>query len=203
MKALLLDVDGVILNKGEYFSLRFAREHGVPVELVTEFFKGPFVACQKGEADLKEEIVPYLEKWGWKGDAESFMKYWFESDFSPNEERIEQVRELRRNGVRCYIASNNEKYRAQYITEQLTKYDVVEGAFFSSDLTLRKDNPEFFRAVLRALDLKPADVTFIDNDERNVATARELGIDAREYHEGILTELTQNEMAHEFKMKIN
>ncbi len=60
MRFLLLDVDGVVLQKGEYFSERFSRDYSVPLTEVIPFFKSPLVACQKGEADLGRELEPYL-----------------------------------------------------------------------------------------------------------------------------------------------
>jgi hypothetical protein len=60
-KVILLDADGVVLKKGvEYFSVRFAREYGAPLEEITAFFKNEFRLCQENKLDLKEELAKRL-----------------------------------------------------------------------------------------------------------------------------------------------
>jgi len=186
MKALLLDADGVVFNKGEYFSERFAREYGVPSEKVVAFFKGPFVLCQKGDADLKVEIKPYLEDWNWSGSVDSFLKYWFESDCTINDNIKDLISKYRGNGVKCYLASNNEIYRSDFLKDLLQKENILDGTYFSGYLKVRKENPEFFQKILNDLNTEPSGVYFVDNEEKNVASARSLGINAKLYTEDVL-----------------
>lgn len=188
MKALLLDADGVVLKKGEYFSERFAREYNVPLEDVVEFFKGPFAACQKGEADLKEEIKLYLDKWKWEGSTDDFLDYWFKSDVVLNSEIEEIISMYKEKGIKVYLASNNEKYRAKAIETLLKEKDLLDGVYFSSHLKVRKENPEFFEHVIEELGVEPSEIAFVDNDEKNIESAASLGIDARLYNSEILRE---------------
>ncbi|MFM2381894.1 MAG: hypothetical protein RLZZ76_661, partial [Candidatus Parcubacteria bacterium] len=118
MKALLLDADGVVLKKGELFSEQFSREYNIPLEEVIPFFKNELGRCQKGEADLKEVLPPYLESWSFGGTVDDFLEYWFR-DVEINPEIIELVAECKEKGIACYLASNNEKYRARRIEEKL------------------------------------------------------------------------------------
>ena len=192
MKFLLLDADGVVLKKGEYFSERYSREHNVPLESIVEFFKGPFMLCQKGEADLREELLPYLDKWGWKEGVDAFLQYWFDSDVVINEAIKTPLTTLRGRGVACYLASNNEKYRAAAILEKIQGENLLDGAYFSSDLKVRKDNPEFFEHILNDLGVDTGDVYFTDNDQKNVDAALSLGIHADLYREGLLESLSAN-----------
>jgi HAD superfamily hydrolase (TIGR01509 family) len=189
MKVLLLDADGVVLNKGEYFSERFAREHDVPLESVRTFFAGPFGGCQTGEKDLKEEIRPYLEAWNWQGSVDDFLAYWFQDvQVDPNIEPI--IKELRDKGVRSYLASNNEHYRARKIEAKLG--DMLDGCFFSADLKSKKENPDFFKYIIEKLEVEPMDAAFVDNDQKNVDAAASLGIRAYLYDPEILNRLSSD-----------
>jgi putative hydrolase of the HAD superfamily len=189
MKILLLDVDGVVLQKGEYFSVRFAREYNVDPESVVEFFRGPYLECQKGEADLKEVLKPYLEKWGWKTGVDDFLQYWFTSDVVLNPGITEVLSQFKEKGVRCYLASNNEVYRAEVIMKFLEETDLLAGAYFSSQLKVRKEDPAFFAHIVRDLQVTPKDVYFVDNDQKNVDSASSVGIHAYLYTPQVLADL--------------
>jgi len=196
MKALLLDADGVVLKKEEYFSERFAREYDLAIDDVVEFFKGPLVRCQTGEADLKEELTPYLERWDWNKGIDEFLNYWFE-DITINNSVEDFVSECRKKGLACYMASNNEHYRARKIEEVLG--DMLDGYFFSADLKVRKENPEYFETTLERIALPALEVAFTDNEEKNVEAAKEVGISALLYQEGVLSQLLRDDLGNEFK----
>jgi len=189
MKILLVDADGVILKKGEYFSEKFAREHNVPLEKVVEFFKGPFGLCQKGTADLKEELAPYLTSWNWDKGIEAFLDYWFNYDVEFNSNVELTLARFRDQGVKCYLASNNEKYRANFIRSKIDAKKLLDGYYFSYEIKHKKSEPAFFEFVLGDLQVEPEEVYFIDNDESNIAAALSLGIKAYLYNNGLLDEL--------------
>ena len=178
MKVLLLDADGVVLKKGEYFSEIFARENNLPLDSVVPLFRDMLPLCQEGKRDLKKESETYFPQWNWQGTAEDFLELWFK-DIVPDEKIISAIAQLRKNGVACYMASNNEQYRAKRIRETLG--NALDGYFFSSDLKFRKANPEFFRLVLETLQVLPAEVMYIDNDQKNIDAALTHGIDAKLY----------------------
>lgn len=181
MKVLLLDADGVTLKKEEYFSERFAREYSIPVEDVVPFFKNEFRLCQQGKLDVKEVLAEYLPKWGWEKTVEDFLDYWFTSDTHPDEDIFAVVAKIRESGNKCYLVSDQEKYRAQYIREHLKFDERLDGCFFSHEFGFSKSEPEFFQMVLEKLGVEPSDVVYLDDDEKNVGVAKALGVDARLY----------------------
>src|SRR5258708_7184557 len=77
IKAILFDVDEVVIKREKYFSQKYSEEYKVPQEQVMEFFKGEYQDCAIGKMDLKEVLPKYLKKWGWQGSLEEFMDYWF------------------------------------------------------------------------------------------------------------------------------
>lgn len=182
VKAILFDADGVVIKRqSEYFSVRFTREHGAPREELTAFFKSKFRECQIGKADLKAELEPLLSKWGWAEGADAYLRYWFSNDTETNPEVLKVVEDFRAKGVGCYLATDQEKYRARYIREELDLKNKFDGEFFSCDIGFSKSEPEFFAAVLEKLQFPAADVMYFDDDEENVKVAKSLGIDAYFY----------------------
>lgn len=186
MKVLLLDADGVLLKSEELFSVRFSKEYNVPLESVSDFFKGPFSECQSGTRDLKIELLAYLAKWGWEKSVDDFLAYWFESDTTFNENVCEIVKKIRETGAKCYLASNNEKYRAEDLWRRINERNLLDGHFFSWELQTKKDNPLFFQKILNELAITPAEVCFVDDDERNVTAAKSVGIEAYLYDDSAL-----------------
>ncbi|NTW29673.1 MAG: HAD-IA family hydrolase [Candidatus Moranbacteria bacterium] len=175
IKAILLDIDGLLLKKQRYFSEIYSEQCGVPTESILPFFRSAFGRCQVGAADLKEELLPYLEAWKWNGTVEAFLEYWF-SFCILDDDVMSVVRSLRRDGLKCYVVSQQEKYRTEYIRKNVIPDDEIDGSFYSFELGMPKSDTRFFDAVLEALHLPPEAVVFFDDEEENVEVGRSLGI---------------------------
>jgi putative hydrolase of the HAD superfamily len=181
LKAILLDADGVVLVKQGYFSEKFSDECNVPLELITPFFKNEFRVCQLGKADLKEVLLPYLQQWGWQDSVDSFLRYWFTSDTQPDQIVLDKVQQLRNRSLKCYLVTDQEKYRAKYIREELGFNSRFDDCFFSYDLGYSKSEASFFEKVLAKITTAGSETLYFDDEEKNIITAKQLGIDARLY----------------------
>lgn len=181
MKVVLFDVDGVTLKDNGYFSDRYARDYGVPLSKVTPFFKEVYRECVTGEKDLKEELAAWLPEWKWTKSVDEFVQYWFSSDADVDHLVLAEVEKLRARGIECYVASNQDKYRGEYIRTALGFQSRFDGCFFSHVLGVPKSDPLFFEKVIQELGVAPAEITYFDDDSNNVEAAKSLGIDARLY----------------------
>ena len=183
LKAVLLDADGVtLLPRKKYFSDILAEDYGVPLEQILPLFKNEFKDCLIGKADLKEVLKnKYLKSWGWKGSVEELLVYWWRGEGQLNEPVWGLIRLLRKKVIRCFLASDQEKYRAEHLLKTLKLEKLLDGAFFSCKMGVGKNNPAFFERILTDLKLKPEEVLFWDDEEENVVVAKEVGIDARLY----------------------
>ena len=74
---------------------------------------------QLGKADIKDALKKYLPPWGWKKSADEFLEYWFKFDSVLNREMLKSIKDLRKSGIKCYLATNNEKYRVEYFENVL------------------------------------------------------------------------------------
>ncbi len=181
IKALLFDADGVLLN-GEYWSKHLARDYNVPYDKIEPFFLHEFKDCLEGKVDLKEAIAPYIPKWGWKGSVDELLDYWFKSEHVLDEPLVEYVQGLRSRGIKCYVATNQEKYRAQYMLEKMGFAESFDGVFASCNLGHQKPSKEFFAAVHDKLhDYKLSELLFWDDSEKFVEAARQVGLNAEVY----------------------
>lgn len=177
IKAILFDADGVLIN-AEKFSNQLEKDRGVSKEITKPFFDGIFQSCLIGKSDLKEVIEPHLKEWGWEGGVEDFLEYWFKSEHKRDEELVEYIKELKEKSIKCYLATNQEKYRLSYILERMGFGEIFEKEVFSScNLGVKKPNKEFFEKVLETLkDFKKEELIFWDDKMMNIETANQLGI---------------------------
>src|SRR5262249_57019733 len=51
------------------------------------------------------------------------------------------IHELRAEGVRCYLATNQQNMRAAYMRKTLDYDDLFDGQFFSCDMGVAKPDP--------------------------------------------------------------
>jgi len=179
IKTILLDADGVAIRKRErFFSERFAERYHIPLAEIMPFFKNEMRQTFVNKADLKEVLLPYLKTWKWEGSVDEFLAYWFAEESPRDEIVIAYVQDLRAKGVRCYLATDREKYWAHYLLETTGLKNAFDGFFFSYDVGHEKDSADYFLEVSRRLGLPPTEVSYWDDDQKNVDVAQSVGIDA-------------------------
>jgi len=179
---ILFDTDGIIIQRKTYFSQRFSDEFDIPMEKVRPFFNQEFQLCLVGKADIKVELKKYIKEWGWEKTIDDFLVYWFECESDIDKRIIESVKILREKGVRCYLHTNNEKYRTEYLFEKLKLKNYFDGIFFSAKLGFKKPQQEFWFAIYNHLG-KPnkQEVFLLDDDEKNVLSAKKFGFQSEFY----------------------
>ncbi len=183
-KIIFFDADGVtVVARKKLFSQRLHEDYGVPTELVMPLFKNEFYKCVLGEMDLKKVLEErYLPSWGWEGTTDELLKYWWSAEEQLNTQVIDVIDKLRKQGARCYLATDQERYRAEYIMKGMGLGDHIDKAFFSSDLGLSKATPEYWYKVMSALAVEDfSQVEYWDDEIENVEAAKKVGLDARLY----------------------
>ena len=164
-----------------YFTEICAEKYNLPLDKITPFFKGPFQLCQKGESDLKVAIKPYLDEFHWPLKVDDYLQEWFQSDNQINDELINYISEIKNKGVQCHLATDQEKYRAEYIAKKLDFENIFDTLFFSFNLKTSKSDPAFFKLIIQELQLNPSQILYFDDEIENVASAKSVGVEAYIY----------------------
>ena len=94
--------------------------------------------------------------------------------------KLRAIERLRQRGVRTYVLSNNNPVgmaavRQLCTADGRTLEDYFDKIYVSCEMKLLKPSPEIFRAMLADSGMRADESLFIDDSERNVATARSLG----------------------------
>jgi putative hydrolase of the HAD superfamily len=182
IKIIIFDTDGMVVHREMYFSQCFSQEFGVPIEKVLPFFKNEFQLCLVGKADLKQELIKYLDQWGWQKSVEDLLAYWFGHESGVDEKVLKSISTLRNKGLQCYLNTNNEKYRTQYLFEKLGLKNLFDGVFSSAKLGYLKPQPEFWSAIHGHLGKPDKSAVLVwDDDEKNVESAKNFGFHSELY----------------------
>jgi len=180
IKAVIFDTDGMVVIT-DMFSVQYCKEYNVPYENILPFFKNEFQPCLVGKADLKEQIKPYLAKWGWKKSVDEFLGYWFKAENHIDQRVMDVISKLKQSGIKCYLATNQEKYRTEYLKKQMGFGAIFDRIFSSAEIGYKKNQSEFFSFIIKETGLKKDEIQYWDDTEKNVQGAKDFGVDARRY----------------------
>lgn len=97
--------------------------------------------------------------------------------------KLRMLARLRERGLKLYMLTNNNPLVMPYIVDCCftadghTVCDYFDKLYVSYEMHLLKPSPEIFRAMIADSGLEPHETLFIDDGEKNVNAARELGFD--------------------------
>ena len=178
---LLLDADGVLQARDDESAVvgRIGDLIGLDEAGAQAFFEVALDAerpCLAGR-DRWDRVLPeLLERWDARDRAEEILALW--CDTAVVAPALALAMRVREQGVRCWIASNQDVLRASVMEQRFSYARLLDGSFYSHDLGVAKPDPVFFDRVLERLGTEPDAVGFIDDREDNVAAARSRGVHA-------------------------
>lgn len=183
IRAVLFDVDGVLTLTDQFFSQAYARSRGMDHRDFESFFKEQFPAARVGRADLKDLIAAPNHVWQWDGEPDELLEQWFKTEDVPDEALLAYIQEIRARNIPCYVATNQERYRGEYLRNVMLA-GRFDGYYISADLGTEKPEPGFFRAILDdllAAGIDAGSVAFFDDTQANVDAALGAGLRAHRY----------------------
>ena len=182
LKVIIFDADEVVILGKRRFSATLAEKHGVSLEETSPFFDGPFQKCLVGEQDLKKSLLPYIKKWGWSKGVDELLDYWFALENFVDKDLIKYIKQCRKKGFLCFLATNNEKYRFQYMLDVIGLKKVFDKTYASAHLGHMKPDQKFFAKIFKELkNIKKNEILFVDDTSVNVASAIDFGIHGEIY----------------------
>lgn len=170
MSCLVLDAMGVIFNSADDVA-----------ELLI-----PFVAEKSGSFDEKVIQSAYLAASLGKISPDEFwervnvvpeLEDTYLSRHSLNAGILELLSHARANGISVWCLSNDVGRWSNKLRNNLGIEEYLEGSIISGDVGVRKPDKEIYEIMIQSCGYNIEDILFVDDREKNVATARVLGID--------------------------
>lgn len=177
---LMMDVDGVLVTgrpgDGAPWKTDLQQDLGLcPERLHREFFVPYWSEIVTGQKPLRPVLDQALGRIAPQLSATDLIEYWFANDAGLDLRVLDDVRALRDQGVKVFLATNQENLRAQYLWNHVGLRDHADGLITSADLGVAKPEPLFFdRAMLRT-NADPSAHLLIDDSQLNVKAAQSCG----------------------------
>ncbi len=182
IKTIIFDIDGMVLIGKKIFGQRLAERLKVPDKTFLPFFDNEFQSCLIGKSDLKEEIIKYLKIWKWPESLDDLLKFWFDLEGTVDQRIIKSARAFRSGGTKCYLSTNNEKYRVDHFRYFFKLDKEFDGLFASCNIGFKKPQFEFWNAIYNLLNSPDKTTVLVwDDDIKNVESARKFGFQAELY----------------------
>jgi putative hydrolase of the HAD superfamily len=175
IKAILFDADGIVIDSG-HFSRIYTQKFNIKMEKMLPFFDGIFQDCKRGQADIKKELEPYLKEWKWEKGVEEFLNFWFEIENNIITEGIEIIEYLKMRGVKCYLVTDQEINRTNFIRNEMGLKNIFDNIYSSAEIGYLKSEPEFYQYVLNDLGFEKREILFIDDRQKNIDIAKKIGL---------------------------
>jgi len=186
---LMLDVDGVVVNgrpqDGQSWATDIERDLGIaPDTLHAVFFAAHWSDIVTGRKELMDVLTACMPELSRTLSPQEFIDYWFEQDSALNEAVLADCDELRRRGVRIFLATNQEHMRARYLMDHMGLHRHVDGMIYSAQVAARKPERAFFDAAIKHAGAAPNDTLLVDDTTANVDAARQAGWSAAHWSQG-------------------
>ena len=131
------------------------------------------------EDQLADEVA---RQTGTRPDVRDFGLGFFNA-LDPNPGMLDLIREVRRDGYRTALLTNNVKEWEPLWRSMLPVDELFETVVDSAFVGCRKPDPSIYHLTLERVDLPPEACIFIDDMEVNCKAAEEIGIHAVHFRE--------------------
>jgi putative hydrolase of the HAD superfamily len=195
IRAIISDFGGVLTNRLIEAFAAFQDETGISMEQLGRGMQRvaerdgeyPLFRLERGEiseADFLDNLAWGLElELGHRPTLHRFREIYFDA-LHPNEPMLGLMRELRDQGLRMAILTNNVREWEELWRSKLPLDEIFELIIDSGWVGMRKPQPEIYHLTIEHLGegLRPDDCLFVDDNADNVEAARALGLTAVQFH---------------------
>lgn len=173
---IIFDLNGVLIRSPKLSDIFCARFNVDREEFMAAFFGIMEKVRKPGAGDSFAHWKPYFDKWKINLSKDEFFDFWFSSE-KEVPEMTQLVRDLKNEGMRIFIFSNNFAERSDYYQQNFSFLEEIsEKVYYSWQTGFVKPDPRAYQKLLTDNDLKAEECLYFDDSEKNVEAAKQLGI---------------------------
>lgn len=175
INSVIFDLNGVFLES-EPLSKRIEDKFNVDKDLFWTELKNILKIARtpdKRPENLWDPITNLL-----KISQNDFFNFWFSGE-NINSDLLNFAKELKKDGCKIFILSNNLKERTEYYRQNFPElFNSFDGVYFSWETGFVKPDQKAFENILRINNLDPDKCVYFDDSLDNIEVAKNLGIHA-------------------------
>jgi putative hydrolase of the HAD superfamily len=178
IEVLLIDADGVIQYAPEDWSDAFTRCLGRDDPVLARRFTADIyaaeTACLSRVGGFSDALHEVLSAWNCMAQKPLVLQAML--SIRKHDEVLELIAAVRASGTRCYVASNQQTQRAEFMSTSLGYASMFDGELYSCNLGAAKPSERYFELALKAVGAHARSTLFIDDRPENVSGARRAGL---------------------------
>lgn len=177
IKAILFDIGGVLIeNPPDKIYRGYAELRHESPETIRKKLRRILIPCEIGKISSEEFWSKGARKFGLK--KKLFRKVWIEGIKSSKPHKMvwRLVKRLKSKGYKLVLLTNAIPADAKIPLIKRIYSKFYPNVFASFRLGCKKPSEKIYRLVLKKLKLRPKEVVFIDNLEKNAEGARRVGM---------------------------
>lgn len=176
IKTIISDLGGVFLNRGiwkfwSYLEAKFEIESEKAKNSFLRYYK-PYFSGEISEEDFWTKFLSDIElKEDWLGLRAMLLDF-----FEPNEGMPELYKELREDGKKLVLLSDQTKEWWPFLNNKFEIESYFDSTIVSALVGVNKPNPKIYQIAIEASGFKPEECLFIDDLEHNLEPAEKIGM---------------------------
>jgi putative hydrolase of the HAD superfamily len=175
---LVFDLGGVVLRwDPDAIIAGVFSDPAIQAQVKQGVFADPdWLALDRGTLDREEAIRRAARRTGIAEAEIRKLIYSVPASLVAFPDTVDLLYRLKAKGHPLYCLSNMHRASLEHIERAHRFWDVFIGAVFSCQQSLCKPEPEIYRHLLSAFKLKPQETLFMDDVQKNLDGAAQLGI---------------------------
>jgi putative hydrolase of the HAD superfamily len=177
IKAIGFDCGGVIVGlSGPLFMQKASELLGVELKTLSDIYFKFNHLMNNGEVSREDFWKKIVQELNVEDRFDDLIKLTKETTTEINGSVLGLVDKLRMRGYKVGLLSNNTTDEAKRL-EDIGLFGHFDVRIISSEVGMSKPDPRIFHLLIERLGIKPEELAFIDDAERSLSRASEVGFD--------------------------
>ena len=179
-KAIICDVNGVLIKEISPLSQRVETDFAIPIEEFHSLLKSVLKKIRQPNVESTPLWQPILQKLSLSHDE--FFNYWFKGEIV-NQDLLQYIKELKGRGFITVILSNNFPERTNHYRLQYPQiFEIFDEEYFSWETGNAKPDARAFTQILQKHNFRPEEYVLLDDSDENLVVATtQIGIISHKY----------------------